>query len=164
MKNADGTRDMQMPEPHHSTHSHPVQAAAGDMKGMNMHMPEGPALLKAKNQAATANHAFLVKVLSLPDPIPFEKHFGARFAVFDGAHTDRRVPDAAVSVTAGMRHGMQSGFAHGMQYSPKIETKEGIVSITGLSFHMMGTWTLKFDIQQGGKTETAYLDLPCCAE
>ena len=132
----------------------------GDMKSMS----DQPAHFKAKDQTYTTNRAFLVKVVSLPDPIPYQKHFTLGLAVFDGKHTDRKLTDATVRITAGMRHGMKSGFAHGMQYTPEVENKDGGVTVAGMFFQMMGTWTVQVDVHSGAKKGTAYLDLPCCTE
>ena len=132
----------------------------GDMKSMS----DQPAHFKAKDRTYTTNHAFLVKIVSLPNPIPYEKHFNVALSVFDGKHTDRKLTDATVRVTGGMRHGMKSGFAHGMQYAPRVESKDGTITVAGLFFHMMGTWTLQVDVENGANKGTAYLDLPCCAQ
>jgi hypothetical protein len=147
-----------------SMHASGQAKNSGSMGGMKMPMSDEPAHFKPAAQAFTANHAFLVKLVSLPDSIPFQKHFSMMLAVFDGKHTDQKVSDAAVQVAAGMRHGMKNGFAHGMQSSLRVESKDGTVTISGLSFHMMGKWTLQIDVQQGGRKGTAYLDLPCCED
>ena len=136
---------------------------SSDMKGVKMSGSDQAAQLEPTRQAFTTNDAFLVKVVSLPDAIPFEKHFSVSLSVFDGKDTGRKLQDATVDVNAGMRHGMKTGFAHGMHYSPRIETKDGVVTVSGLSFHMMGKWTLQVDVQNGAEKGTAFLDLPCCA-
>jgi YtkA-like len=127
-------------------------------------MSHQPAHFKPASQTYTTNHAFLVRLVSLPDPIPYEKHFTLSFSVHDSKHTDQKLSDATVHVTAGMRHGMKTGFAHGMQSSPQVENNNGIVTVSGLYFHMMGKWTLQVDVQNGAKKGTAYLDLPCCVQ
>jgi hypothetical protein len=137
---------------------------AGSMGNMKMPMSEGPATFKPETQAYTTNRAFLVKVVTLPDPIPYEKHFAMTFSVYDGRHPERRLPGAEVHVTAGMRHGQKTGFAHGMQSTPKVERKGGVDTVSGLYFHMLGRWTLQVDVQNGDERGTAYLDLPCCAQ
>jgi hypothetical protein len=137
---------------------------SGAMGDMKMPMAEQPANFKPATQAYTTNHVFLVKVVTLPDPIPYEKHFAMTFSVYDGRHPDRRLPGAEVHVTAGMRHGQKTGFAHGMQSTPKVERKGGVDTVSGLYFHMLGTWTLQVDVQDGDERGTAYLDLPCCAQ
>jgi hypothetical protein len=136
---------------------------SSDMKGMKIPGFDQAAQLEPARQAFTTNDAFLVKVVSLPGAIPFEKHFTLSLSVFDGKNTDRKLQDAKVDVNAGMRHGMKTGFAHGMHYSPRIEAKDGVVTVSGLSFHMMGKWTLQVDVQNGAEKGTAFLDLPCCA-
>ncbi|MGH7659824.1 MAG: hypothetical protein ACRENA_02760 [Vulcanimicrobiaceae bacterium] len=138
----------------------PVSAQMGGMGGMKM--PENPAHVDPTRQAYTTNHQFLVKLISLPRPIPYEKYFKVRFEVFDGANPSRPLPNARVVVFAGMRHGMKSGFAHGMESSPKVSRKNGVVTVSGLYFHMMGPWTLQTTVHNGGKEGVAYFDLPCC--
>lgn len=138
-----------------------VSAQMNDMKSMPA---EKPATGPATRQAYTTNHAFLVKLVSIPHPIPYEKYFRVRLAVYDGMMTSRRVADAQVAVYAGMRHGMTNGFAHGMQSSPKVATQNGIVTVSGMYFHMMGPWTLQATVHSGGKSGVAYFQLPCCAQ
>ena len=96
--------------------------AAGQMSGHHMKMPmaDKPAHFKPALSAYTAKHAFLVKLTGLPHPIPYQKYFTLRFAVFDGHHPDKRLARAKLKLFAGMRHGMKHGFAHGMQSAPKI--------------------------------------------
>lgn len=136
---------------------------SGDVKGLKMPMSAPAAHVEPMREAYTANHAFLVKLVSLPDAIPFEKFFSVSLSVYDGKHTDQKLQEATVDVNAGMRHGRKTGFAHGMHYAPRIETRDGVVTISGLSFHMMGEWTLQVDVQHGAEKDTAYLDLRCCA-
>jgi hypothetical protein len=138
--------------------------SSGAMGDMKMPMSDQPANFKPATQAYTTNHAFLVMVVALPDPIPYEKHFAMQFSVYDGKHPDRRLPGAEVRVTAGMRHGQKTGFAHGMQSTPKVERKDGVDTVSGLYFHMLGRWTLQVDVQNGDERGTAFLDLPCCAQ
>lgn len=137
---------------------------AGDMGGMKMPMSDQPAHFNPATQAYTTNHAFLVKVVALPDSIPYERHFAMSLSVYDGRHPDRMLPGAKVHVTAGMRHGQKTGFAHGMQSTPKVERKDGVETVSGLYFHMPGRWTLQVDVQDGDEKGTAYLDIPCCAQ
>ena len=127
-----------------------------------MPMSDAPAHFKPTLSAYTASHEFFVKLIGLPDPIPYEKYFSLRFAVFDGRHPDNQLANASLTVLAGMRHGIQNGFAHGMQSSPKIATKDGIVTADGMYFHMMGKWTLAVTVKQAGQQGVAYFDLPCC--
>lgn len=135
-----------------------------NMPGMNMPMSEGPAHFPVPQQVYSSHKLFLVKLTAIPSPIPFEKYFTISFAVYDGHHPQKLLPGAKVTIFAGMRHGLSHGFAHGMQSSPKLSEKAGIVSASGMYFHMMGPWTLKVTIRNGGKEDVAYLNLPCCGK
>lgn len=144
----------------------PALAQPGGMKtssgGMNMPMPDKPAHFKPTLRAYTTNHRFLVRLLSVPDPIPFEKYYDLRFAVYDGKHPAEKVADAQFEIFAGMRHGLKHGFAHGMQSSPKVEDHNGVFTVSGMFFHMMGPWTLRVTVQKGNEKGIAYFNLPCC--
>jgi hypothetical protein len=131
---------------------------------MNMPMSDAPAHFKPTRSAYTEHHLFLVKLLAVPTPIPYEKYFTIRLGLYDGAASHKKLSDAAVEIYAGMRHGMKTGFAHGMNSSPKVTSDDGIVDISGMYFHMMGAWTLKATVRQGGKADVAYLQLPCCGK
>jgi hypothetical protein len=145
----------------------PLAAAdEGTSNGMKMNMPmsDAPAHFKPTRSAYTAHHLFLVKLLAVPTPIPYEKYFTIRLGIYDGAPPHKKLSDAAVEIYAGMRHGMKTGFAHGMNSSPKVTSDAGIVDVSGMYFHMMGAWTLKATVRQGGKDDVAYLQLPCCGK
>jgi hypothetical protein len=137
----------------------PVSAQMG---GMNMTKPEGPAHFTATREAYTTNHEFLVKLTSVPNPIPFERYFTLRFVVYDGSDPSKKIADSRVAVLAGMRHGMTTGFAHGMQSSPKVKAQNGSVTVSGMYFHMMGPWTLKVTVHGSNESGVAYFELPCC--
>ena len=132
----------------------------GDMK-MPMDKPASTALTR---QAYTTNRAFLVKIVSIPNPIPYEKYFKLGLEVYDGGDPSKKISDAQVKVAAGMRHGMSSGFMHGMQSTPKVDVQNGVVTVSGMYFHMQGPWTLATTVTSGGKEGVAYLQLPCCAQ
>ena len=140
----------------------PVGTRAAD--NMPMSMSDGPAHFKPTLSAYTTNHDFLVKLVKLPSPIPYEKYFSVGFAVYDGHHPDVQLTDAHLALYAGMRHGMKEGFAHAMQSSPKIDDKQGKLTVSGMYFHMMGKWTLKATVTDKGKKGIAYFDLPCCGK
>jgi hypothetical protein len=129
---------------------------------MDMPMSEAPAHFKPTSSAYTEHRQFLVRLLAVPAPIPFEKYFSIRFGVYDGAAPHKQISDATIVIEAGMRHGMKTGFAHGMNSSPKVASENGIVSISGMYFHMMGAWTLKATVKEGDKEDVAYFELPCC--
>ena len=143
-----------------------VAASAGPafaQAGMKMPM-EGPAHFAATRQAYTKNHDFLVKLVTLPQPIPYEGYFDLRFAVYDGHHPAKPLTDADLTILAGMRHGLKHGFAHGMQSSPKVAKSNGEFTVSGMYFHMMGPWVLKMTVSEGGKEGVAYFRLPCCGK
>jgi hypothetical protein len=146
----------------------PAWAQSAPMKkgGMDMKMPmdEKPAHFAPTRQAYTTNRLFLVKLVSLPSEIPFEKYFDLKFAVYDGKHPAAPLQHATIEVYAGMRHGLKKGFAHGMQSSPKVSAEKGDFAVSGMFFHMMGPWTLKVTVVQGGKKGVAFFNLPCCAQ
>ena len=135
---------------------------ASSAAGMNMPMDNTPAHFKPTRSAYTTDHRFLVKLVSLPSPIPFEKYFSLRLAVYEPQPPHKKLTDARVEVAAGMRHGMKEGFAHGMESSPKLAAKDGVVTVSGMYFHMMGTWVLEATVEQAGKASVATFKLPCC--
>jgi len=140
----------------------PEPKGPGSMGNMQMPPANEPGTFTPASQVYTTNHAFLVKVVDLPDPIPYQQHFSMRISVYDGKHADRLLRDATVHIKAGMRHSRPKGFAHGMQSTPTLARKDGVDTVSGLYFHMRGRWTLQLDVQHGAKKGTAYLDLPCC--
>jgi hypothetical protein len=135
--------------------------AGANMPGMPMSAPAEPAAAPIR-EAYTRSHAFLIKLRSIPTPIPFEKYFTLEFAVYDGRHPTKALADAHLAITAGMRHGLKHGFAHGMQSTPRIQAKGGSFTVSGMYFPMLGPWTLKVDVERNGQRGTAYFTLPCC--
>jgi len=142
--------------------------SAGPMAGMNlpgmsMSAPAQPAAAPTR-EAYTRNHAFLIRLRSIPHPIPFERYFTLEFAVYDGHHPTKPLTDAHLAITAGMRHGLKHGFAHGMQSTPRVQAKGGSFTVSGMYFHMLGPWTLRVDVGRNGQRGTAYFTLPCCGQ
>ena len=122
----------------------------------------GPAM--PAREAYTADHQLLVRLLSVPNPIPMEKYFSLRLAIYDGNDPRRQLQDVQLQVAAGMSHGMAQGFAHGMQSSPQIEIQNGIATVSGMFFHMAGEWTLQVTVHAGGHDGMASFNLPCCEQ
>lgn len=140
-------------------------SSASAIAAGNMTMGDnGPAHFPPTRQAYTTNHDFLVKLVTLPQPIPYQKYFTIDFAVYDGHHPKQRLHNVTLSMFAGMRHGLKHGFRHGMDSSPKIIDHDGMFRIEGMYFHMMGKWTLKLTVAHAGQTGIAYFDLPCCGQ
>ena len=115
-------------------------------------------------EAYTADHKFLVRLLSVPNPIPMEKYFSLRLAIYDGNDPHRQLPDVRLQVAVGMSHGTAQGFAHGMQSLPQIEIENGIATVSGMFFHMTGEWTLQVTVHAGGHDGIVSFNLPCCEQ
>lgn len=139
----------------------PMNAAPGGMN-MKMNMSDKPVHFAPTRAAYTTNHLFLVKLLAVPRPIPFEKYFHLRFAVYDGKHPSAEIDGAKITIFVGMRHGLKHGFAHGMESTPKIVAAKDAFTVSGMYFHMMGPWVLKATVTKGKERGVAYFDLPCC--
>jgi hypothetical protein len=123
-----------------------------------------PAHVAPARQAYTADRRFLVKLLSLPDPIPFEQYFALRLEVYDGRNPAQPLADARIQVLAGMAHGLGQGFAHGMQSSPQVATRAGVALVSGMYFHMTGAWTMEVTVHRGAEEGVASFQLPCCGQ
>ena len=127
-------------------------------------MPGNSGPAKPAREAYTTNHQLLVRLLSVPTPIPMEKYFSVRLAVYDGNDPHRQLPVVRLQVAAGMSHGIAQGFAHGMQSSPQIKINNGIATVSGMFFHMTGEWTLEATVHAGGHDGIASFILPCCEQ
>lgn len=113
-------------------------------------------------QAYTPDHRFLVKLLSVPSPIPLQRYFSLRVAVYDGSDPHRQLSDPRFQVNAGMAHGLKHGLAHGMQSAPQVHMQGGTAVVSGMFFHMRGEWTLLITVSEAGHEGTARFELPCC--
>jgi hypothetical protein len=138
----------------------PMAGAAG----MDMEMSGAPAHFAPTRSAYTTDHRYLVKLVSLPDPIPYEKYFSVKLAVYEGHAPHKKLGDAQVQVVAGMRHGMKHGFAHMMESDPKLASAAGEVTVSGMYFHMMGPWIMEVTVNDGGTPSVAAFKLPCCGK
>jgi hypothetical protein len=125
-------------------------------------MSAEPALSAPTAEAYTADRQFLVRLLSVPKPIPYEKYFSVAVGVYDANNPARRLSDVQLAVVAGMSHGLGQGFAHTMQSSPKIEIHDGVATVSGLYFHMMGSWTMEVTVRMRDEESAAYFQLSCC--
>lgn len=115
-------------------------------------------------QAYSADHRFLVKVISVPSQIHMEEYFSLRLAVYDGNDPRHSLTNAQIQVAAGMTHGMTHGFAHEMQSSPRVEVRNGTATVSGLYFHMEGEWTLQVTVREGGHEATVSFPFSCCKQ
>jgi hypothetical protein len=125
-------------------------------------MSAEPAQSTPTAEAYTTDRHFLVRLLSVPKPIPYEKYFSVAVEVYAANNPARRLSDVQLGVVAGMSHGLEQGFAHSMQSLPKIEVRDGVATISGLYFHMMGSWTMEVTVRMRDEESAAYFQLPCC--
>jgi hypothetical protein len=130
-------------------------------------MPPGlisaePAQYARAAEAYTTDHHFLVRLLSVPNPIPYEKYFSVAIEVYDANNPARRLSDIQLAVVAGMSHGLEVGFAHTMQSEPKVEVRDGVAKVSGLYFHMTGAWTMEVTVRMRDEESAAYFQLSCC--
>jgi hypothetical protein len=132
--------------------------------GMDMEMSGAPAHFAPTRAAYTGDHRYLIKLLELPNPIPYEKYFSLRLAVYEGHAPHKKLGDAQVQVVAGMRHGMKHGFAHMMESDPKLASAAGEITVSGMYFHMMGPWIMEVTVSDGGMPSVASFKLPCCGK
>src|SRR5579875_3913685 len=97
----------------------PALAQSGTMNmpasAMNMSMADKPAHFAPTRQAYTTNRLFLVRLLSVPQPIPFEKYFTLPAAGYDPKHPAKALSDGKLTGSVGLRHGLKHGLAHCMQ-------------------------------------------------
>jgi hypothetical protein len=120
--------------------------------------------LPSARRAYTEGHHFLIKLLSFPSAIRLQEYFTVRLAVYDRNEPQRRLSDVHVEVAAGMAHGMSEGFAHGMQSAPKVQMRDGVVTVSGLFFHMPGVWTMRVTVHHGEDEGAASFQFPCCEQ
>jgi hypothetical protein len=113
-------------------------------------------------EAYTTDRHFLVRLLSVPKPIPYEKYFSVAIEVYDANNPARRLSDLQLAVVAGMSHGLEQGFAHTMQSAPKVEVRDGVATVSGLYFHMTGAWTMEVTVRMRDEESAAYFQLSCC--
>jgi hypothetical protein len=105
---------------------------------------------------------YRVEVRQAPEPLPKGEHFSLGLRVVSMDNSDTPLDASAVTVEAGMRHGRDDGFAHGMQSEPRVSVRDGLILVEGLYFHMGGAWTLQVTIDGDDGEDQAWLTLPCC--
>jgi hypothetical protein len=110
----------------------------------------------------TPDHQYRIDVFAVPNPIPLAKYFTLQLAVYDGRTPDRPLTAASVEVSAGMMHGSDHEFMHGMQSSPTVERRQGRFIVRGMQFHMQGLWTLRVQVHEGTRSASADIPLQCC--
>jgi hypothetical protein len=98
----------------------------------------------------TSNGAgYLLRVRPSLEPIPENEEFALSVWVFDPARPDEPLGDVALAADAGMpEHG------HGMNRVPAVARRDdGGFDVTGMLFHMGGSWELYLDVTRGAITE-----------
>jgi len=113
-------------------------------------------------QVLSEQGRYRVEVRQVPEPLPEGEHFSVSLRVAGIDNPDQPLGADAVSVQAGMRHGREEGFAHGMQSEPVVSARDGLIVVEGLYFHMGGAWTLQVTIDGDDGKDQAWLTLPCC--
>lgn len=113
-------------------------------------------------QVLSEQGRYQVEVRQVPEPLPEGEHFSLGLRVVSMDNPDAPLDASAVSVEAGMRHGREDGFAHGMQSEPVVSFRDGLILVEGLYFHMGGAWTLQVTIDGDDGEDRAGLTLPCC--
>ncbi|HBL87871.1 MAG TPA: hypothetical protein DD399_13845 [Alcanivorax sp.] len=113
-------------------------------------------------QVLSEQGLYRVEVRQAPEPLPKGEHFSLGLRVVSMDNPDTPLEASAVTVEAGMRHGRDDGFAHGMQSEPVVSVRDGLILVEGLYFHMGGAWTLQVTIDGDDGEDQAWLTLPCC--
>jgi len=113
-------------------------------------------------QVLSEQGLYRVEVRQAPEPLPKGEHFSLGLRVVSMDNPDTPLEASAVTVEAGMRHGRDDGFAHGMQSEPRVSVRDGLILVEGLYFHMGGAWTLQVTIDGDDGEDQAWLTLPCC--
>lgn len=94
---------------------------------------------------------YLVRFAASLEPIPDNEVFELAVWVFDPAAPEAPLSDVALAADAGMpEHG------HGMNRVPEVARRaDGGFDVTGMLFHMGGSWELYLDVTRGAITERA---------
>ena len=113
-------------------------------------------------QVLSEQGLYRVAVRRIPEPLPEGEHFSLGLRVVSLDNPDQPLDASRISVQAGMRHGREDGFAHGMQSEPVVSVRDGLILVEGLYFHMGGVWTLQLTLDGDEGEDRAWLTLPCC--
>ncbi|MBD3650676.1 MAG: hypothetical protein HUJ15_04975, partial [Alcanivorax sp.] len=89
-------------------------------------------------QVLSEQGRYRVEVRQVPEPLPEGEHFSLGLRVVSMDNPDAPLDASAVTVEAGMRHGRDQGFAHGMQSEPQVSARDGLILVEGVYFHMGG--------------------------
>lgn len=102
-------------------------------------------------EVASNGGEYLLRVRSSVDPLPENEVFALSVWVFDPARPGEVLREVELAADAGMpEHG------HGMNRVPEVARREdGGFEVSGMLFHMLGSWELYLDVTRGAITERA---------
>lgn len=102
-------------------------------------------------EVASNGGGYLLRVRTSAEPIPENEEFALSVWVFDPARPGEPLGDVALAADAGMpEHG------HGMNRVPAVARRDdGGFEVSGMLFHMGGSWELYLDVTRGVITERA---------
>jgi hypothetical protein len=102
-------------------------------------------------EIASNGDGYLLRVRASVEPLPENELFALSVWVFDPDEPDAPLADVSLAADAGMpEHG------HGMNRVPEVTRREdGGFEVTGMLFHMGGSWELYLDVTRGAITERA---------
>ncbi|HVS20012.1 MAG TPA: FixH family protein [Planctomycetota bacterium] len=102
-------------------------------------------------EVASNGDGYLLRVAASVEPLPENEVFELSVWVFDPAEPEVPLEDAELAADAGMpEHG------HGMNRMPAVARRaDGGFDVTGMLFHMGGSWELYLDVTRGAITERA---------
>ena len=100
-------------------------------------------------ELASNGGGYLVRVRPSLEPIPENEAFALTVWVFDPRRPTEPLADVTLAADAGMpEHG------HGMNRVPAVARRDdGGFEVSGMLFHMGGSWELYLDVTRGAITE-----------
>lgn len=102
-------------------------------------------------EVASNGGGYLLRVMSSVEPLPENEVFALSVWVFDPQRPAQPLREVELAADAGMpEHG------HGMNRVPEVARREdGGFEVSGMLFHMLGSWELYLDVTRGAITERA---------
>lgn len=113
--------------------------------------PSGEEPWNGARELVSNGDVYLLRVAASVEPLPDNEVFELAVWVFDPAAPEAPLSDVALAADAGMpEHG------HGMNRVPEVARRaDGGFDVTGMLFHMGGSWELYLDVTRGAITERA---------
>ncbi len=126
-----------------------LASATGFLAAAASRMPQAP--WEGAREVASNGAGYSLLVKSSVEPLPENEEFALSVWVFDPARPDAPLGDVTLAADAGMpEHG------HGMNRVPAVARRgDGGFEVTGMLFHMGGSWELYLDVTRGAITERA---------